>query len=735
MSLYLRFVCTVLLAITLNASEVFANDLNLKSGEPIQIQADQLYYEKNRNIAYALGHVEIFQGQQILLADHATFYREQDIIYLKGNVAIKREDGSVFFSDEARLEKTSKIGLALNFKARMAKNTLLAAKYAELIDDNTMEMEEMVVSPCKVCESNYRSFFPLWQFRSKKATLDKQAERIYYKDAKIDFLGVPVFYTPYISSPAPGAKRKSGVLFPEVNYSSSNTGFGLGVPYYWNIAPDKDATLTPMVTTKGGQLFFGEYRQKFRSGDVVLKGSVAHVQKTTKSGRKVEDKNTLKGHYDIVGDFDISNSWHKGKLQFKAKRIFDPAKTYLAKYKVSKEQILRTDVTYNVFEDRNYYIARALSFQDLRPNHNNKTTPIAVPLLEAHREKKLDIWNAKLITDMNVLNLLRNQGESYQRFSFSEGIKIPVKLPHGHQFNTILSVRGDGYNVQKTPIVVKDTQTKLFNNKEGTEGRIYPELRNEWSWPLYNFIGNNMLIVEPVAQLMVAPNMTNLDKVGNEDSLLPEISASNLFSHNRYVGFDKIESGTRMNYGIRGNLTFEKFKNINAIFGQTYRTHKDSNFDRKSGLDGHQSDYVGKLTVQPDEYVFFNDAFRIDSEEGKPLRNEFNMEVSYPTWTLNMVHMWIDNELVDSNTRKYRQEIGVTGTYNFFREWWIEGGISSRLGKKIAADSSRIVNTSSALRFQADCLYAKFVVSRDYTKTRDLKPENTYSFVITIPTY
>ena len=242
-----------------------------------------------------------------------------------------------------------------------------------------------------------------------------------------------------------------------------------------------------------------------------------------------------------------------------------------------------------------------------------------------------------------------------------------------------------------------------------------------------------MLVIEPVTQLMVAPKMTNLDKVGNEDSQLPEISASNLFSPNRYVGFDKIESGTRLNYGIRGNISFEKFKNINAVFGQTYKNHKDMNFDRKSGLDRKRSDYVGKVTVQPDEHIFINDAFRLKSNNTQPMRNEVNFELRYPAWNATISHFWIDKELVD--TKKYRQEIALTGSYNFYREWWVDGAINSRLGKKVNDGQSKITTSSGGIKFQADCLYAGFVVSRNHIKVKDLKPEDTYSFVITVPTY
>jgi LPS-assembly protein len=733
MNYKIRLLCMTLLSLVPNMALGAGESLQLSGDQPVHIQANQLYFDRIKDVAYAKGNVEMVQGNQIMISDAATFYRNENIIYLNGNVAIKRDDGSVFFSDEAKLEKNSQVGIALNFKARIGKKTLLASKSAEIINDNIIEMEDAVVSPCKVCKSNYRSFFPLWQFRAKKATLDKEAERIYYKDAKIDVFGVPIFYTPYMSSPSPGAKRKSGFLFPHSQHSSESLGMGLKVPYYWNIAPNKDATITPMLSTKGGDILFSQFRHKLKNGDYELNGSIAHVQKNRKDGTKILNKKTLKGHYDLFGQFSFKNDWHTGNLHFKAKRIFDPNKTYLKKYKISSEQILNTDVSYNVFSNEDYYVTRALSFQDLRENHNNKTTPMALPILEAHVERGAGFWNAKSITDLNFLNLKRLQGESYQRFSFSQGLKVPFKMPYGHLFSSTALVRGDIYYVDKKPIIVTDTVTKLKNNKEGSDGRIYPELRNEWSLPLYNYVGGNMVIIEPVTQLMISPKMKDLDKVGNEDSQLPEISASNLFSPNRFVGFDKIESGTRLNYGIRGNISFEKFKNINAIFGQTYKNYKDEAFDRKSGLDGKRSDYVGKVTVQPDEHVFINDAFRLKAKNAQPMRNEVNVELKYPVWNITLSHFWLNKELID--IKKYKQEIGVSGSYNLYREWWVEGGINSRLGKKINDGQSKITTSSAGLKFQADCLYAGFVVSRNHIKLKDLKPENTYTFVITIPTY
>jgi len=72
------------------------------------------------------------------------------------------------------------------------------------------------------------------------------------------FLGTPIFYSPYLSFPL-HQERKSGFITP--HYGSTNTGGAeITIPYYWNIAPNRDATLAPRIMTRRGVLVNGEFR-------------------------------------------------------------------------------------------------------------------------------------------------------------------------------------------------------------------------------------------------------------------------------------------------------------------------------------------------------------------------------------------------------------------------------------------------------------------------------------------
>ena len=83
---------------------------------------------------------------------------------------------------------------------------------------------------------------------------------------------MPLAYIPYFSAPDPTVKRKTGVLVPTFS-TSSVYGVGVAVPYYWALAPDYDATFTPMITSQQGPLLQGEWRQRLINGSYTIRAT------------------------------------------------------------------------------------------------------------------------------------------------------------------------------------------------------------------------------------------------------------------------------------------------------------------------------------------------------------------------------------------------------------------------------------------------------------------------------
>ena len=122
--------------------------------------------------------------------------------------------------------------------------------------------------------------------------------------------------------------------------------------------------------------------------------------------------------------------------------------------------------------------------------------------------------------------------------------------------------RGDPYGVMRSE----------------TAGRFVPELAVEWRYPLITRIGSLRQLIEPIVQGVISPDGGNPHKIPNEDSRDLEFDHTNLFSTNRHTGLDRIETGPRVNYGVRLGFYGPGGGRATALIGQSARAKDDSPF-------------------------------------------------------------------------------------------------------------------------------------------------------------
>ncbi|MFN8912217.1 MAG: LPS-assembly protein LptD, partial [Alphaproteobacteria bacterium] len=333
-------------------------------------------------------------------------------------------------------------------------------------------------------------------------------------------------------------------------------------------------------------------------------------------------------------------------------------------------------------------------------------------------------------------NLNRAQGLSYQRIVAENELKHKLVSDYGIIFTNRVALRGDIYQYNMERVVAQSSYISHFNPGNGYTGRFLPEYITEASYPLINRMENSTVIISPMIQGVVSPKLKKLKHIDNEDGQSPEISYSNLFSYNKFKGYDLVESGHRINYGIKGNIQSEYFQNLGFVFGQSLRAQKDTNFNEMSGLDGYQSDYVSKLFIEPTKSWYIHNESRIDNRNPKLNRNELFASYSDNHFVASLLHFYLGHNLIDSlNANKYRQEIIPSLSYRFYKEWWIRGEFHRKIGKKRSEISTPMISSGLSLYNNNECLETMIRVTRDYTHLKDLRPSTTYKIDINVPVF
>jgi LPS-assembly protein len=237
----------------------------------VTIKADWMVYDTTLQSIKARGNVEINTGEDVLTADQAS-------------LDLTKETGT--FTDATVI--------------RSDKSLHLEGKTIEKTGVNTYNIGDGWAITCKVEKGET----PPWSFASKDTKIEPGGYAV-LKHARFNVKGMPIFYTPYLILPVKNT-RQTGFLFPEFS-SSSNNGFGLNLPFFWNISDSADMTFYPQYYTDRGFMPGVEFR--YAQGD---------MEKGTIVGTWIDDKLSDPSETDYYQDTGFTHTnnnryWIRGK--------------------------------------------------------------------------------------------------------------------------------------------------------------------------------------------------------------------------------------------------------------------------------------------------------------------------------------------------------------------------------------------------------------------------------------
>ncbi|NIE76699.1 LPS-assembly protein LptD [Pantoea sp. Ap-967] len=233
-------------------------DTTPKDESPTYINAKVSKYQQEQQIATLAGNVVMRQGSMQVEADEANLYQAENRGELKGNVKI-RDNGSLVVGDEAQIQLDTGEAQVDNAEYVMHKSHIRGnALYAKRGENAIIRLKDGTYTTCEPGSN-------AWQLKGNNITLNPATGFGTATNVTLRVKDIPVLYTPYIYFPIDD-RRQSGFLPPSFS-STSDTGFMLVTPYYFNLAPNYDATLYPRYMTKRGLLMEGEFRYLTKSSE------------------------------------------------------------------------------------------------------------------------------------------------------------------------------------------------------------------------------------------------------------------------------------------------------------------------------------------------------------------------------------------------------------------------------------------------------------------------------------
>jgi LPS-assembly protein len=654
--------------------------------EQMLVRAEQINYDYSNERVSAVGNVQLYYGASTLEADRVIYDQKTKRLHAEGNVRLTAADGTVTHGEIMDLSDDYRDGFVDSLRIDAPEQTRFAASRAERSSGNFTVFHNGIYTACEPCQDDPTKP-PKWQVKAARIIHDQGEKMMYFEDARLEFVGVPFAYMPYFSAPDPTVKRKTGVLVP--TYSTSSVyGLGVAVPYYWALAPDYDATITPLITSKQGPLMQGEFRQRLVNGGYVIRGSgIFQLKKDVflNSGNPTPGYRDWRGHLESSGQFNLSDKWVWG---WDGTVVSD--KTYLQDYSLLKPiqagNLLRytpdaalSQLYISGRGDRSYFDARTMYFYGLSLADDQKQIPVIHPVVDHDYVLKNPIvggelelrsnltsltrqtanfdpistlalangWCGPTTADPAIKNsancLLRGVPGTYSRFSNETTWRRTVIDPFGQMITPFVTMRTDVANIKV------DSQPGVSNYiqvGDSDVGRVMPTAGVEYRYPLISVASWGTQTVEPIAQLIFRPNEARVGVFPNEDAQSLIFDDSNLFKVNKFSGWDRVEGGGRANVGVQYTAQFNRAGNVNLLFGQSYQMFGQNSFALggtsntgiDSGLDTKRSDYVARATYQPNATFAFTSRFRFGDTDFTLHRTELETTANFGRWTTSLMY-------------------------------------------------------------------------------------------------
>ncbi|MCR9108685.1 LPS assembly protein LptD [Marivita sp. XM-24bin2] len=678
-----------------------------QSGDVILL-ADQVLVEQGGDTLVATGNVEALHEGTRLTASSIIYDRTSDSLQIQGPIRITQPNGDVLTATQADLDQGFENGLLESARFVLDEQLQIAAARAARVQGRYTAMSQVAATSCQVCGSDRP---PLWAIRATRVVHDANERQIYFDNAQLRVLGVPVFYIPRMRLPDPTLERARGFLIPELK-TSSLLGFGIKLPYFIPLGDHADLTLTPYVSPVTRTLEL-RYRQAFRTGDITVNGAIS---------RDSLDSGVARGLFFAEGAFRLPRGF---RLSFDIEAVSDEA--YLNDYNSEfKKDRLDSALTLARTQRDSFFSLGLIHYESLTDGENNATQPTIIGDLRYNRrffpkplggevrlgfqlhghyrysDTDIDGGDADSVVD----------GRDVARANLDLSWRDRWTLPGGIRAGVLAQLWADHF------IVEQDAEAA------GDFTEVTPAASVELRWPWIKRTANGgRVMVEPLAQVGWIGGARS--GVPNDESTRVEFDEGNLLSLSRFPAPDRRERGLIGAAGLRWMREDPEGWRAAFTLGRVWRDEVDTAFSRSSGQDSAASDWLiaGQFSHRTGIQLLARGLY--DSDMTRFTKAEMRTNLTKERYSLGASYILLTTDRKEDRDDAQSQW-RLNGRYNIDRNWTATGSTRYDIAE------GQFLKAGVGAEYRNECVSVDFSVSRNFASSTNLEPSTDFGLTVAL---
>jgi LPS-assembly protein len=513
------------------------------------LEADRIEGQPDKNIV-ATGNVTLRQRGATIRADRVEYTATDQVATATGAVVIER-GGDTAKGPQLRYDLANDTGVmdtpTFEFPKTGERRTASRGQAARsiLAENRVSHLEQAEYTSCPAPRDD-------WFIRVSDLKLDGIENMGTARNTTVYFLGLPILYSPYLHFPLDN-KRRSGFLAPTIG-TSGQSGFEFGVPYYWNIAENRDATITPKVYTKRGFQAGGEFRYLGETYAGQLDGEYLPND---------DQRGMDRWFASVRHQHKLWQGWNAG-LNGQLVSDDDYFRDLSTRIAATSQTNLPREAVLHYEDETWSFSARTLAYQTLQDPNG---TPVPIPYKILPRLALAGARQGHYGFDWNVLGELSNFRHpdlvNGQRAILYPWVAYPMRRSYGYIVPRVgyYALR---YNLDDNFAGTEDKPT-LSLPIASVDAGLYFDRQMQWRGKTYE------QTLEPRVYYLNVP-YKDQSQLPNFTTAERDFNFAQIFTDNRFVGGDRVGDANQLTFAlatrlIDGETGLERFR---AALGQIH---------------------------------------------------------------------------------------------------------------------------------------------------------------------